>query len=324
LIACARDGVHMKLVRPRWTERVARLVKLATPVAIGGGVQQISTMLDVVWASLLPVGTISALYYADRIAQLPLGVVGIAIGTALLPLLARQLRAGETRSAMANQNRAIEFGLLLSLPAALALWLLADPIIRVLFERGRFGPEDTWRTAGALAAFAAGLPAFVLVKALTPGFFAREDTRTPLYIATAAIAVNIALNIAFLYGTTLAHVGIALASSLSGWLNAAILATVLRRRDQWVPDERLVSRAIRMVGATLGMGAALWSAMAWLAPLLARANLAGVLALLGVCALGAAVYGALGALLGVVRLSELRVVMRRQPGLRSIDPGEQP
>ena len=261
LIACARDGVGMKLVRPRWTERVARLVKLATPVAIGGGVQQISTMLDVVWASLLPVGTISALYYADRIAQLPLGVVGIAIGTALLPLLARQLRAGQAQSAMANQNRAIEFGLLLSLPAAVALWLLADPIIRMLFERGRFGPDDTLRTAGALAAFAVGLPAFVLVKALTPGFFAREDTRTPLYIAIAAIAVNVALNIAFLYGTTLAQVGIALASSLSGWLNAAMLATVLRRRDQWVPDERLVARSIRMVGAALGMGAALWAAV---------------------------------------------------------------
>ena len=156
-------------------------------MAIGGGVQQISTMLDVVWASLLPVGTISALYYADRIAQLPLGVVGIAIGTALLPLLARQLRAGQAESAMANQNRAIEFGLLLSLPAAVALWLLAEPIIRVLFERGRFGPDDTLRTASALAAFAVGLPAFVLVKALTPGFFAREDTRTPLYIAIVAI-----------------------------------------------------------------------------------------------------------------------------------------
>src|SRR5882757_7016927 len=138
LIACARDGVSMKLVRPRWTERVARLIKLATPVAIGGGVQSISVMLDVVWASLMPVGTISALYYADRIAQLPLGVVGIAIGTALLPLLARQLRAGQTESAMANQNRAIEFGLLFSLPSALALWLLADPIIRVLFEHGHF------------------------------------------------------------------------------------------------------------------------------------------------------------------------------------------
>jgi len=324
LVACARDGVAMKLVRPRWTARVARLVKLATPVAIGGGAQQVSTMLDVVWASLLPVGTISALYYAERIAQLPLGVVGIAIGTALLPLLARQLRVGQAESAMANQNRAIEFGLLLSLPAAVALWLLADPIIRVLFERGRFGPDDTWRTAGALAAFAVGLPAFVLIKALTPGFFARENTRTPLHIAIVAIVVNIALNVAFLYGTTLAHVGIALASSLSGWLNAVLLGTVLRRRNQWVPDERLVSRSIRMVGATLGMGAALWAAFAWLAPVLAHASFAGVVALLGVCAVGAVVYGALGALLGIVRFSELRFVLRRQPGLRSIDPGEQP
>jgi putative peptidoglycan lipid II flippase len=324
LIACARDGVSMTLVRPRWTARVARLVKLATPVAIGGGVQQISVMLDVVWASLLPVGTISALYYADRIAQLPLGVVGIAIGTALLPLLARQLRAGQSASAMANQNRAIEFGLLFSLPSALALWLLADPIIRVLFEHGHFGPDDTWRTAGALAAFAVGLPAFVLVKALTPGFFAREDTRTPLAIAIVAIAANVALNLAFLYGTTLAHVGIALASSLSGWLNTAMLAAVLVRRDHWIPDQRLVSRSIRMMGATLGMGAALWWALGLLAPPLAHANLVGVAALLGICAMGTVLYAALGALLGVVRLSELRLMIRREPGLRPIDPGEQP
>jgi putative peptidoglycan lipid II flippase len=293
-------------------------------VAIGGGVQQISTMLDVVWASLLPVGTISALFYADRIAQLPLGVVGIAIGTALLPLLARQLRAGQVQSAMANQNRAIEFGLMLSLPAALALWLLADPLIRTLFERGRFGPDDTLRTASALAAYAVGLPAFVLVKALTPGFFAREDTRTPLYIATGAIVVNIVLNIVFLYGTTLAQVGIALASSLSGWLNAVLLAVVLRRRGQWVPDERLASRSIRMVGATVGMGLVLWLALAGLAKPLSHADFTGVVTSLGVCALGAVAYAALGALFGIVKLSELRSVLRRQPGLTSLDPGEQP
>jgi len=324
LIACARDGVGMRLVRPRWTARVARLVKLATPVAIGGGVQQISAVLDVVWASLLPVGTISALYYADRVAQLPLGVVGIAIGTALLPLMARELRAGQTASAMANQNRAIEYGLLFSLPAALALWQLAEPIIRMLFEHGRFSADDTVRTAGALAAFAVGLPAFVVVKALTPGFFAREDTRTPLYIAMAAIATNIVLNVIFLYGTTLAQVGIALASSLSGWLNAALLAAVLLRRGQWAPDSRLGSRTVRVVLATLGMGAGLWGALVVLGPALAHGNLAGIAVLLGVCALGGLVYAALGALLGVVRPSELRYVLRRQPGLRSSDPGEQP
>src|SRR5471032_1266155 len=117
LYSCWRDGVAMKLVRPRFTPRVRQLVKLATPVAIGGGAQQVSTMLDVIWASLLPAGSISALYYADRVTQLPLGVIGIAVGTALLPLLARQLRAGQDEAAMANQNRAIEFGLLFSLPS---------------------------------------------------------------------------------------------------------------------------------------------------------------------------------------------------------------
>ncbi|MBL6618363.1 MAG: murein biosynthesis integral membrane protein MurJ [Reyranella sp.] len=324
LVACARDDVTMTLVPPRRTPLVSRLVTLATPVAIGGGVQSISTMLDVVWASLLPVGSISALYYADRIAQLPLGVVGIAIGTALLPLLARQLRAGQVESAMANQNRAIEFGLLLSLPAAMALWLLAAPIIRVLFERGLFGPEDTLRTAGALAAFAIGLPAFVLVKALTPGFFAREDTRTPLYVAVAAIAVNVALNAAFLYGTTLAQVGIALATSLSGWLNAVALGVILFRRNHWLIDERLLSRTWRMAAASAGMAVALWGALVLLGPLLETATVKGALALFAVCTVGSVTYAALGALLGVVRLSELRFVMRRQPGLRSVDPGEQP
>jgi putative peptidoglycan lipid II flippase len=322
LLSCSRDGVAMKLVRPRWTERVARLIKLATPVAIGGGVQSISVMLDVVWASLMPVGTISALYYADRIAQLPLGVVGIAIGTALLPLLARQLRAGQDVSAMANQNRAIEFGLLFSLPAALALWQLAEPMIRVLFERGRFGPDDTLRTASALAAFSIGLPAFILVKALTPGFFAREDTKTPLYVAIVAIAANLALNAFFLFQTNLAQVGIALASSLSGWLNALLLGAVLMQRSQLVPDQRLLSRALRTAGATLGMGVMLWVVLRGLTPALAHPDLIGVVALFGLCALGGITYAALGAILGVINLSELRFLLRREPGIRPVDPGE--
>ena len=135
---------------------------------------------------------------------------------------------------------------------------------------------------------------------------------------------TVALNLFFLFATTLAHVGIALASSLSGWLNAALLATVLLNRRQWVPDPRLISRIVRVGGATLGMGAALWVVLIWLAPPLAHADLAGGAALAGVCLLGALVYTALGALLGVVKLSELRHVLRRQPGLRSADPGEQP
>ena len=322
LYSCWRDGVAMKLVRPRFTPRVRQLVRLATPVAIGGGAQQVSTMLDVVWASLLPAGSISALYYADRITQLPLGVIGIAIGTALLPLLARQLRAGATDAAMANQNRAIEFGLLFSLPSTAALWILAEPMIRVLFEHGKFGPDDTQRAAGALAAYAFGLPAFMLVKALTPGFFAREDTRTPLYTAIVSIAVNVALNAWFVLGTPLAQVGIALSSSLSGWLNATLLAVVLIHRGHWQLDARLTSRTWRMAVATAAMGAALFAGLAVFRPALAHPDLAGVAALLGLCAAGGVVYGAAGAALGVVKLSEIRLMLRRQPGLKSAGPGE--
>jgi putative peptidoglycan lipid II flippase len=241
-----------------------------------------------------------------------------------LPLLARQLRAGADEAAMANQNRAIEFGLLFSLPATAALWILAEPMIRVLFEHGKFGPDDTVRTAGALGAYALGLPAFMLVKALTPGFFARHDTRTPLYIALVAIVLNVALNAAFIFGTSLAQVGIALASSLSGWLNALLLAVVLLSRGLWLPDPRLSQRTWRVAVATIGMSAALAGLLLVLRPALARPDLTGVAALLGLCALGALIYGGLGAVLGVVKLSEMRFLMRRQPGVRPADPTEQP
>lgn len=323
LYSCWRDGVSMRLVRPRLTPRVRQLVKLATPVAIGGGAQQISTLLDVVWASLLPAGSIAALYYADRVAQLPLGVIGIAVGTALLPLLARQLRAGETVAAMANQNRALEFGLLFSIPSTAALWILAEPMIRVLFEHGKFGPDDTLRTAGALMAYAAGLPAFMLVKALTPGFFAREDTRTPLYTAVASIVVNIALNAVFLLGTPLAQVGIALASSLAGWLNAGLLAAVLHRRGHWRADARLVSRTGRIVAASAAMGVVLWLGLSLLKTPLAHPDLMGAVALAAIIAAGGAAYGAAGMALGVVRAGEIKAALRRPAGVRSAGPDAQ-
>jgi putative peptidoglycan lipid II flippase len=307
-------------MRPRYTERVRQLVRLATPVAIGGGAQQVSTVLEVVWASMLPAGSISVLYYADRVTQLPLGVIGIAIGTALLPLLARQLRAGQDEAAMANQNRAIEFGLLFSLPSTAALWILAEPMIRVLFEHGKFGADDTVRTAAALVAYSMGLPAFMLVKALTPGFFAREDTRTPLYTAIVSIAVNVALNAVFVLATPLAQVGIALSTSISGWLNAVLLAAVLRHRGHWRPDTRLVSRTWRIAVATLGMGAALSVGMMMLKAPLAHPTLEGVMALAAIVVLGGAVYGLLGMALGVIRLGELRAALRRPVGAPASAP----
>ena len=305
--ACRREDVPVGVVRPRLTERVRRLVILATPIAIGGGAQQINLVLDVVWASLMPAGAISALYYADRLAQLPLGVAGVAIGTALLPLLARNLSAGDETAAMDNQNRAVELGLLFALPAAVALWLLAEPIVRLLFERGQFTPADTLRTASALAAFAIGIPAFVAIKALTPGFFAREDTKTPLYTAVASIVVNVVLNVVFLYATSLQHVGIALASSLAGWLNVALLAMILISRGHWRPDARLLQRSFGIVLASAGMGVLLWLAM--------RRD-ASDLMVLAYCVGGGAIYAVLGMLLRVIRLDELRAAFRRPPGVK--------
>ena len=223
---------------------------------------------------------------------------------------------------MANQNRAIEFGLLFSLPSALALWLLAEPMIRVLFEHGRFGPDDTLRTAGALAAFAVGLPAFVLVKALTPGFFAREDTRTPLYIALVAIVANIALNVAFLYGTDarpgrhrarLVAVGLAQCRPAGGRPAAA--------RRSGCPTSGWSRASVRMVrrdgrhGRRSVAGPASCWRRRWRTPTCRASSPCSA------SAPGAPlVYAALGALLGVVKLSELRFVLRRQPGLRPARP----
>ena len=162
---------------------------------------------------------------------------------------------------------------------------------------------------------ASGFPAHALV---APNFL-RSD-----YIALAAITANILLNVYFLFATSLGLVGIALASSLSGWLNAALLGAILYRRGQWVPDGRLISRGIRIVCATAGMGVALWLGLLWLAKPLSRADIEGGMALAGICLIGILAYAVVGAALGVVRISELRYVMRRQPGLTSADPGEQP
>jgi len=313
LDACRRAGLSMLPQWPTLSPRIRRMLGLVLPAAIGAGAFQINAMLDVVWASFLPNGAISILYYADRINQLPLGVVGIAIGTSLLPLLSRQLRDGSTDAAMANQNRAIEFGLLFSLPATAALCVTALPIMATLFEGGKFGPAESARAAAALVAYAIGLPAFILVKALATGFYAREDTRTPLAIALASIALNIALNVIFLWGTHLQHVGVALASSLSGWLNALLLGWVLIRRRHLVADTRLKSRSWRMSTSALAMGVGLWLFLHFAGGVFANPGVMRWLALAALCLGGAAIYGVVGASLGIVRVSEMRA-LRRQPG----------
>lgn len=307
--ACRRAGMTFRLPRPRLNARVKRLLILILPGAIGAGVVQINLLIGIIIASLLPTGSVSYLYYADRIYQLPLGVIGVAVGTALLPLLSRQLRAGEETDAMASLNRALEFALLLSLPAAAALIVMPGPIVAVLFERGAFDATAARATAEALIAFSLGVPAYVLVKVLAPGFFAREDTRTPVVIAAVCVAINIALSLALL--ESLRHVGIALAQAISSWINAILLAEFLRRRGFLVLDRRLKNKLARICLASIGMATILFAAASVLAPMLAGGIAARGSALAMLVVGGLMVYGGLALALHAVAPAEIRGAMRR-------------
>ena len=314
-VALAHADAALRLPMPRLDPPLRKLNRLMIPGAIGAGVVQINVMVDVVLASLLPTGAVSYLYYADRVAQLPLGVVGTAIGTALLPLLSRQLKAGDLVRAQDSQARAMEMALALTLPAAVGLMLLSQMIIATLFERGAFGPAESAATGAALAAFAAGLPAYVIIKVLTPGFYAREDTATPLKIAIATVAVNIALTISLMQ--VLAHVGIALGTALAAWLNAAVLAVVLARRGHFATDPRLIRRSIGILAATAIMAAGLWAALWAAQTLLPIGSDAGLLqralSLLALIVWSGLLYLTAAQLLGGLDLRDLRRLIRRAP-----------
>jgi putative peptidoglycan lipid II flippase len=250
-----RAGMRLHLPRPRLTPRMRLLLRRMAPGLVGAGITQLNLTMDTFIGSLLPAGSVSLLYYADRVNQLPLGVLGTAVGTALLPLLSRQISAGDKPGAWDSQNRAIEYALVLTLPAAFALAIVADPIMQVLFARGAFSHHAASLSAQSLAAYAAGLPAFVLVKVLAPGFFAQGDTTTPVRLGVFVLALNFGLNLALM--GPLQHVGPPLATTIAAWLNVTLLGVMLRRRDYFRPDFVLLSRIARMLAATLLMSAAL-------------------------------------------------------------------
>lgn len=252
-------GMPLGLVRPRLSPRVKQLLKRILPVVFGASLYQLNLLVDKIIATLVAVGAVSWLYFADRVNQLPLGVIGVGIGVALLPMLSRSIQSGKDDEALHAQNRAIEISLMLTLPAAVGLLVLAGPIAATLYERGAFTASDREAVAAALAAFAAGLPAYVLIKALAPGFFGRQDTATPVKISVAAMIVNIILNLILMW--PLGHVGIALATAISAWLNAGLLAGVLIRRKHFVADPRLLKRLPRILFASLLMGVGLWASL---------------------------------------------------------------
>ena len=236
----------------------------------------------------------------------------MAVGTVLLPQLSRLVAGGEAAAANASQNRAVELALLLALPAAAALVVLAAPVTTVLFARGAFGAEAASATALALMAYAAGIPAYVLIKVLTPGYFARKDTVSPVRIAVVCMAVNLALNLVVLWWLKHAA-GLALATAIAAWLNIVVLARGLGARGYLSADARLRRRLPRMVVAAAAMAAALWLGADLLARPLGGGGSARAAALAALVALGVAVFAGGAWLTGAVERRDLRGLVRRRP-----------
>lgn len=306
-----RAGFRFPLRRPRLTPELRRLAVIAAPAVLAGGVVQINLIVGRQVASFTE-GAIAWLSYADRLYQLPLGVVGIAIGVVLLPDLARRLRAGDEGGGRWSFNRATEFALALTLPASVALIVIAEPLVAVLFERGAFGPEDTGPTALALAIYGAGLPAFVLQKVLQPLFYAREDTRSPFRYAVVSLVVNAALAVGLM--PLLGFSAAAWGTTLSGWAMVLLLWRGSRGMGAAAAaDARLRARLWRMAAAAAVMGGVLWLAAGALSgPLAAPGLRYGALALL--VTLGGAAYFAAGFALGAFRPADFAGALRRRRG----------
>lgn len=308
--ALSREGFSLAPVRPRLTPAVRRLLWLALPAAITGGITQINLLVGQIIASAEP-GAIAVINYADRLNQLPLGVIGIAIGVVLLPELSRALRAGNLQEAQHVQNRSLEFGMAITVPAAVGLAVLPEPIIALVFERGAFTRETTLITASVLAAFAIGLPAFVLTKIFTPAFYAREDMRTPLHASAISVVLNIGGSL--LLFPHIGVTGIALATSLSGWVAALYLGERLWSGDLFRPQLALIRRLVLIAAGAALMGALLWGIEARYPAVLLDAALAvRIFAMLGLIAIASVVYFGFAILTGALNRREFARILKRR------------
>ncbi|MHA3978259.1 murein biosynthesis integral membrane protein MurJ [Halovulum sp. GXIMD14794] len=306
--AARRAGITLLPRRPRLTPELKRLAVIAAPAALAGGVVQINLLVGRQVASFTE-GAVAWLSYADRLYQLPLGVVGIAIGVVLLPDLSRRLAAGDESGSVATINRAAEFTLALTLPAAAALIVIPGPLVSVLFERGAFGPEDSAATAAALAIYGLGLPAFVLQKVVQPVFFAREDTRSPFRYAVVAMVVNAVLAIGL--APVMGYLAAPVATTTAGWVMFFLLLRGARRIEGGIrPDARLRRSALGMLAASAVMAAVI-AAMAWgLGPVLEASGMR-YLGLVGIVLGGAVVYALTVHGTGAFTATDMRQMMRR-------------
>jgi putative peptidoglycan lipid II flippase len=302
-----QSGLSLRLVRPRWNGAVRHFFLLALPGVVAAGVTQVNAFVGLVVASPDP-GAVTWLYYADRVYQLPLGIVAVALGNALLPELARASAQGNIEAERTVFSRAAEFAAFLSLPAGLALMVLSGPIVAVLFERGAFNAKDGAATALALAAFAAGLPAFAGAKVLQPLFFARTQMRLPFIVALIGMAADVALSLALF--PVWRQTGIAAAAAASGWINLILLAVAAWRSGLLQIDALALRRLPRLVLAAILMTVALWVLRDWVEPWMGagKSSLLRIGLLGALCGAGFGLYCGLAWILGATEnpLRQLR------------------
>ncbi len=318
VVSARRAGWNLRLIRPQMTPKMRRLLQLIGPGALGAGVIQVNIFIDMVLASLLPAGAVSYLSYAERLYQLPIGVIGIAVGTALLPILSNTLRTAPPEKAHDEQNRALEFALYLALPAAVALVVIPVPILTVLFQRGAFDATVTYYTAWAGATYALAIPAYTINKVLTVAYYAREDTRSPFLVSMQTVGLNTGISLLLILSlrhsayADIAHAGLAFATSSTAWINSWLLARGLRRRGHFVPDADFRARLTGTALSGLGMAVVLWLSARGLEPWFHAALPLKIVALALVASAGTVTYFALAHATGAQRLDEVKNLLRRR------------
>ncbi|MEL6876052.1 MAG: murein biosynthesis integral membrane protein MurJ [Pseudomonadota bacterium] len=253
-----KAGFAFAVRKPKFTPDIKELGVLILPAVFGAGIYQISRFVDLFFLGRLPEGSFVYLAMADRLNQLPLGIIGIALGTAILPALSRFIARDDQAGAQRLQSNAIELAMLLTIPAALALFFAAGPLVTAFYVGGNFEAADGRTTAQVVAALVVGLPAYVLVKVLIPGFFARKDTRTPVYTAGISLLINITLNLLLI--PRFGIVGLAFAGAIAAWCNCAMLYVMLHRRGHYHLELALLGRIVRITLSAAGMATMLYYA----------------------------------------------------------------
>ncbi|MDP1723963.1 MAG: murein biosynthesis integral membrane protein MurJ [Alphaproteobacteria bacterium] len=288
-----KKDYKLKFCWPKLSPDTKMLLRKMAPVALSGSIFQVNLMVDTILASFLPKGSVSYLYFADRLSELPLGVIGVTIGTTLLPLLSKQIEQKNYKEAINSQNRSIEAAMILALPAAIALLMISEQIIHVLFGRGAFTHEAVIATSNALEVYAIGIPAFVLSKVFTTSFFAHKDTSTPLKIGIFTVLLNFVLNLVLMQ--YLQHVGLALSTSISSWVQVILCFIILKKRGWYATDTLVKKRFLGYCFCASLMGGFLYFLSPYVSSLISGHFTAKILGLMALVMGGAAIYFITGA-----------------------------